>query len=182
MSLCISHINKIYYFIFMKSKNIVAYLAVAITVISALSLSGHVHAQTNSSSNQTGSQQQNVTMNINAQALVKTDIFDLKSTLENAKIAIVEGKFKGALKDVRDVETQLLLTEPSPGKLLSKMHKATNAIARSDVEKSMNLLTNIQVDILKAENQILKTMILNPEAIQQFVNIEVINEDYEERK
>ena len=157
----------------MKFQNSVTYLAISLALFFAMSLLGNVQAQTNSSVNQTSLQQQN--LNITAQALIKTDIFGLKDTLEKAKFAIVDGNTKVALKDVRDVETQLLLTEPSPTKLLSKMHKAINAIARSDIDKSLNLLTDIQVSILKAENQIFKAMVANPQIMQQLV--EQTNED-----
>jgi hypothetical protein len=126
-----------------------------------------VQAQTNSSStNQTISQQpQNQNTNLTAQALMKTDIVELKNTLMNAKLAIVDGNIKQALEDVRDIETQLLLLEPSPPtKFLNNIHKAIGAIAKSDIDKSLNTLTNIEVSILKAENLILKNIAANPQS------------------
>jgi hypothetical protein len=157
----------------MKYQNIVTFLVIPLALLSTISLLDNVQAQTNSSTNQTGSQQQqNQNINLNAQALMKIDIVELKDTLAKAKLAIVDGNLKVALKDVRDVETQLLLIEPSPTKLLNYIHKAINAIARSDIDKSLNGLTNIQVTILKAENQIFKTAIENPKVMQQFANVE----------
>ena len=61
-------------------------------------------------------------MNVTAQALMKVDIFELKDTLMKAKLAIVDENFKEALTGVRDVESQLLLLEPSPTKFLSVLH------------------------------------------------------------
>lgn len=157
----------------MNYQNILVFLAIPLALLSTMPLLDNVQAQTNSTTNQTVSQQQqNQIMNLNAQALMKTDIIEIKDTLAKAKLAIVDGNLKVALNDVRDVETQLLLIEPSPTKLLSNIHKAINAIARSDIDKSLNVLTNIQVSILKAENQIFKTAVTNPKVMEQFVNVE----------
>ncbi|HEX6293582.1 MAG TPA: hypothetical protein VFZ46_00380 [Nitrososphaeraceae archaeon] len=132
--------------------------------------------QTNSSSaNQTTSQQQqqqqqqNQNANLTAQALMKTDIVALKNTLMNAKLAIVDGNIEQALKDVMDLETQLILLKPSPPtKFLNNIHKAIAAIATSEIDKSLNTITNIQVSILKAENLIFKAAVANPQVMQQF--------------
>ena len=60
---------------------------------------------------------------------MKTDIVALKNTLMNAQLAIVDGNIEQALKDVMDVETQLLLLKPSPPtKFLNNIHKAIHAI------------------------------------------------------
>ena len=99
---------------------------------------------------------------------MKTDIAELKNTLMNAKLAIVDGNIKQALEDVIDLETQLLLLEPSPPtKFLNNIHKAIGTIAKSEIDKSLNTLTNIQVSILKAENLIFKAAVTNPQMIQQ---------------
>jgi hypothetical protein len=83
---------------------------------------------------------------------MKIDIFELKDNLMKAELAIIDGDLVDALKDVRDIETQLLLIEPQPTKFLNDIHKAINAIASSDIEKSLDSLTKVQVTILKAEN------------------------------
>ena len=160
----------------MKYQTTIAYLVIPLAFLSILSLFDNVQAQTNSSSTSksTSPQQQ---MNMTAQALMKTDIDELQDTLTKAKLAIIEDNLKGALKDVRDVETQILLIEPSPTKLLSSIHKAINALARSDIDKSLDTLTNIQVTILKAENQIFKATAANPEGVQQFINAEKNNNE-----
>jgi acetate kinase len=156
----------------MKSpNNIAVYLIIPLALFSIMSLLDNVQAQTNSSSstNQTISQQQIQNTNLTAQALMKTDIVELKNALMNAQLAIVDGNIKQALKDVIDVETQLLLLEPSPPtKFLNNIHKAISAIAKSDIDKSLNTLTNIQVTILKAENLIFKAAVANPQVMQQF--------------
>ena len=135
-----------------------------------MSLIETVQAQTNSS-NQTSSQSSQ-NMNLTAQALMKVDIVELKDTLMNAKVAIVNGNLEKGLTDVRDVETQLLLIKPSPTKLLSEIHKVPNAISKLDINKSLNTLTKVQVDILKAENEIFKAAVVNPQLIQHINNNE----------
>ena len=161
----------------MKCHYMDVYLLIPVALFSILSLFDDVQAQTNSSStNQTTSQQQqNQNTNLTAQALMKINIGELKNTLMNAKLAIADGNIKQALEDVRSVETQLLLLEPSPPtKLLNSIHKAIGAIAQSEIDKSLNTLTNIQVSILKAENLILKNIAANPQPqkMQQFDTLE----------
>ena len=155
----------------MKCQNFVALLIIPLAFFSILSLLDNVQAQTNSSANQTTSQQQQQT-NMTAQALMKTNIVEIKDTLDKAKLEIIQGNLKEALQDVRDVETQLFLIEPSPTKLLSNINKTINAIAKSNIEKALDTLTNIQVTILKAENQIYKAAVSNPQVMQQFIDTE----------
>lgn len=156
----------------MNGHNIAVYIIIPLALFSIISLFDNVQAQTNSSSaNQTTSQQQqqNQNANLTAQALMKTDIVALKNTLMNAQLAIVDGNIKQALKDVMDLETQLLLLKPSPPtKFLNNIHKAIAAISTSEIDKSLNTLTNIQVSILKAENLIFKAAVANPQVMQQF--------------
>ena len=68
------------------------------------------------------------------------------------------------------METQLLLVDPQPTKFMNDIHKVTNSIARSEVEKSLDALTKVQVDILRAENQIFKDAVANPQLMQQINN------------
>ena len=111
---------------------------------------------------------------------MKVDIFELQDTLKKAKLAIVDGNLKEALTDVRNVESQLLKIEPSPIQLMKILHKAINGITSSDIEKSVNSLTRIQITLLKAENQIFKASVADPQVIQQFDTIESnINEEKE---
>jgi len=158
----------------MKGHNIAVYIIIPLALFSIMSLFDNVQAQTNSSSaNQTTSQQQqqqqNQNANLTAQALMKTDIVALKNTLMNAKLAIVDGNIEQALKDVMDLETQLILLKPSPPtKFLNNIHKAIAAIATSEIDTSLNTITNIQVNILKAENLIFKAAVANPQVMEQF--------------
>ena len=118
----------------MKYQNIIVYLIIPLALLSIPSLLENVQAQTNSTSsaNQTTSQQQqqqNQNANLTAQVLMKTDIVALKNTLMNAQLAIVDGNIEQALKDVMDLETQLVLLKPSPPtKFLNNIHKAIGAI------------------------------------------------------
>lgn len=159
----------------MNLQNILVFLIIPLALFSTLSLIDNVQAQTNSSAIQTPSQQQQ--MNLTAQALMETDIVQIKDTLAKAKLEIIQGNLKEALQDVRDVETQLFLIEPSPTKLLSNINKSINAIAKSNTEKALDIITNIQVTILKAENHILKAAVENPQIIQQFINTEEEEEE-----
>src|SRR5687768_13784178 len=156
----------------MKYQNTVVYFIIPLALFSIISLFDNVQAQTNSTSaNQTTSQQQqqNQNANLTAQALMKTDIVALKNTLMNAQLAIVDGNIEQALKDVMDLETQLVLLQPSPPtKFLNNIHKAIAAISTSEIDKSLNTITNIQVNILKAENLIFKAAVANPQVMQQF--------------
>ena len=170
----------------MKYQNIIVYLIIPLALLSIPALVDNVQAQTNSS-NQTAPQQENQNMNVTAQALMKVDIFELKDTLMKAKLAIVDENFEEAFTGVRDVESQLLEIEPSPTKFLSVLHKAIKAIDSSDIDKSLDTLTRIQVTILKAENQIFKAAVTDPQMIQQFdtMNKPSINgeeADYEEER
>ena len=154
----------------MKYQNIVVYLVIPLVLVSIPSLLENVKAQTTSTPQI--SQQQNQNMNLTTQALMKVDIFEITDTLRKAKLAIVDGDLKEALTGVRDVETELLLIKPSPTKFLNDINKSINAIARSDIDKSLDTLTKVQVTILKAENQIFKAAVANPQMMQQFNNIE----------
>ena len=162
----------------MKGHNIVVYIIIPLALLSIPSLLENVQAQTNSSSsaNQTASQQQqNQNANLTAQALMKTDIVALKNTLMNAQLAIVDGNIKQALKDVMDFETQLVLLKPAPPtKFLNNIHKAIGAIATSEIDKSLNTITNIQVSILKAENLIFKAAVENPQVMQQIHTVNYV--------
>ena len=158
----------------MKGPNIAVYIIIPLALFSIISLFDNVQAQTNSTSsaNQTTSQQQqqqqNQNANLTAQTLMKTDIVALKNTLMNAQLAIVDGNIKQALQNVMDLETQLILLEPSPPtKFINNIHKAIAAISTSEIDKSLNTITNIQVSILKAENLIFKAAVANPQVMQQ---------------
>ena len=106
---------------------------------------------------------------------MKTDIVALKNTLMNAQLAIVDGNIEQALKDVMDLETQLVLLKPSPPtKFLNNIHKAIGAIATSEIDKSLNTITNIQVSILKAENLIFKAAVANPQVMQQIHTVNYV--------
>ena len=156
----------------MKDQNIIAYLVIPLALLSIPSLLEHVNAQTNSDNQTEIPQQENQNMTLTTQALMKADIFELQDTLMKAKLAIVNGNLKEALTDVRNVESQLLEIESSPIQVIKVLHKAINGIASSDIDKSLNSLTRIQITLLKAENQIFKASVANPQVIQQFDTLE----------
>jgi hypothetical protein len=156
----------------MKDQNIIAYLVIPLALLSIPSLLEHVNAQTNSDNQTEVPQQENQNMTLTTQALMKADIFELQDTLMKAKLAIVNGNLKEALTDVRNVESQLLEIESSPIQVIKVLHKAINGIASSDIDKSLNSLTRIQITLLKAENQIFKASMADPQVIQQFDTLE----------
>ena len=84
----------------MTYQNIIVYLIIPLALFT-LSLLDNAQAQTNST-NQSIPSKQNQNMNITVQALMKTDIIEIKDTLEKAKLAIIEGNLKEALTGVRD--------------------------------------------------------------------------------
>ena len=149
----------------MKYQHIVVYLVIPLVLLSIPSLLENVQAQTNSTSQI--SQQQNPNMTLTTQALMEVNTVELKDALMKVNLAIVDGNLKEALTDVRDIESQLLQVKPMPTKFLDNIHKAINAIAREDTDKALNTLTGIQVTILKAENQIFKAAVANPQMMQQ---------------
>ena len=168
----------------MKGHNIAAYLIIPLALFSIMSSFDNVQAQTNSSSStnqKTSLQQPSQNTILIAQSLLKTDIVELMDNLQNAQLAISDGNIEQALKDVRDVETELLVIEPSPPtKFLNNIGKAIKAIDKSNFDKSLNALTKVQIDILKAENLILKYVLEKdqPQVMQQFTSLETtINED-----
>ena len=169
----------------MKSQNIFFYLVIPLALLSIPSLLENVQAQINStnSTNQIAPQQ-NQNMTLTTQALMKVNIVELKDALMKVNLAIVDGNLKEALTDVRDIESQLLQVKPMPTKFLDNIHKAINAIAREDINKALNTLTGIQVTILKAENQIFKAAVANPQVMQQFLTMEpnTNEEDYTDKE
>ena len=146
-------------------QNFVFYLVIPLVLLSIPSLLENVQAEINSTSQIPLQQNQN--MNSTTQALMKVNIFELKDAVMKVNLAIVDGDFKEALTGVRDIESQLLQVKPMPTKLLDNIHKAINAIAREDIDKALNTLTGIQVTILKAENQIFKAAVANPQMMEQ---------------
>ena len=146
-------------------QNFVFYLVIPLALVSIPSLLENLQAQINSTSQI--SQQQNQNMTLTTQALMKVNTVELKDALMKVNLAIVDGNLKEALTDVRDIESQLLQVKPMPTKFLDNIHKAINAIAREDTDKALNTLTGIQVTILKAENQIFKAAVANPQMMEQ---------------
>ncbi len=166
----------------MKYQNIIIYLVIPLALLSIQLLLENVQAQTNSSNQIALQHQQNQNMTVIAQALMKVDTLELKDTLLKANLAVVDGNLKEALTSLRDVESQLLEIKPLPTNFLSVLHKALKAIDSSDIDKSLDTLTRIHVTILKAENQIFKAAVADPQVMQQFDTMTKpnINEEGEE--
>ena len=181
-----SHINNFLKVTYMKGHNIAVYIIIPLALFSIISLFDNVHAQTNSTSltnQKTSLEQPSQNTILIAKSLMKTDIVELMDNLQNAQLAIADGNLDDALKNVRDAETELLVIEPSPPtKFLNNIGKAIKAIDKSNFDKSLNALTKVQIDILKAENLILKFVVATdqPQVMQQFTNIEPQNNEEED--
>lgn len=152
----------------MKS-HIFVYTILAIGIFSIPSLLANVQAQTHST-NQTSAQNQtsgqNQTMSKDTQALMTTDLPELKDTLMTAKEALADGNTEDALTQITDVENQLLLlkTQPSFGKDIQKIK---DSLSKKDNIKALDDLTKVQSDVLKAETEMLKAQLANPMLSQQ---------------
>ena len=147
----------------MKSQNIFVYTILAIGIFSIPSLLDTVQAETNSTNQTSG---QNQTMSKDTQALMTTDLPELKDTLMTAKEALADGNTEDALTQITDVENQLLLlkTQPSFGKDIQKIK---DSLSKKDNIKALDDLTKVQNDVLKAETEMLKAQLANPMLSQQ---------------
>ncbi len=168
----------------MKIPNLYVYSILAIGMIfSVPTLLDNVQAQTNATNatsslmqNQTaqaaaaGQNQtaqaaaagQNQTMSQDAQALMALDIPEVRDNLIAAKESLANGEIADALTGVTDLENQLILLQ-NKTTFTEDIQKIKNAISKSDLNKALDEITNIQTGILKAETEISKAQLANPE-------------------
>ncbi|HEX5892537.1 MAG TPA: hypothetical protein VFY41_06725, partial [Nitrososphaeraceae archaeon] len=105
---------------------------------------------------------QNQTMSQDAQALMALDIPDVRDNLIAAKESLANGEIADALTDITDLENQLILLQ-NKTTFTEDIQKIKNAISKSDLKKALDDITNIQTGILKAETEISKAQLANPE-------------------
>jgi hypothetical protein len=178
----------------MKIQNLFIYSILAIGLISIPSLLEIVQAQvnmTNSTSsslqnqtaqtaqNQTAQTAQNQTMSNETKALMTLDTTMIKDQLMNAKESLLNGNKEEALAGITGVEVQLLLLPTKPS-FVGDIQTIKNAIAKSDINKALDDLTNVQTDILKAETEELKAQIANPQLLEAQENNDAQDENDEE--
>ena len=105
---------------------------------------------------------QNQTMSQDAQALMALDIPEVRDNLIAAKESLANGEIADALTGVTDLENQLILLQ-NKITFTEDIQKIKNAISKSDLKKALDDITNIQTGILKAETEISKAQLANPE-------------------
>jgi hypothetical protein len=105
---------------------------------------------------------QNQTMSQDAQALMALDIPEVRDNLIAAKESLANGEIADALTGVTDLENQLILLQ-NKTTFTEDIQKIKNAISKSDLNKALDEITNIQTGILKAETEISKAQLANPE-------------------
>ena len=101
-------------------------------------------------------------MSQDAQALMALDIPELKDNLMNVKEALANGEREDALTGITDVENQLLLLQ-NKTTFTEDIQKIKDSISKTDLKKALDDITNIQNGIIKAETEVFKDQLANPE-------------------
>ena len=141
-------------------------------IFSIPTLLDNVQAQTNATNATSSSMQnqtaqaaaagQNQTMSQDAQALMALDIPEVRDNLIAAKQSLANGDIEEALTGITDLENQLILLQ-NKTTFTEDIQKIKNAISKSDLNKALDDITNIQTGIVKAETEIFKAQLANPE-------------------
>ena len=135
-------------------KDLSKYVIIAIGFVAISILVPNVQAQNNSEISSSQGQPQaasNETM-----SLMSLNIGDLKDSLVNAKDAVSTGNFENAMTEVTNVENQLLLVKGEQPPFVSDIQAIKESIGNSDVPKTLDGITNIQIELLKAETDMMK--------------------------
>ena len=142
-------------------KDLSKYVIIAIGFVAISILVPNVQAQNNSEISSSQGQPQaasNETM-----SLMSLNIGDLKDSLVNAKDAVSTGNFENALTEVTNVENQLLLVKGEQPPFVGDIQAIKESIGNSDVPKTLDGITNIQIELLKAETDMMKANQGNPQ-------------------
>ena len=141
-------------------------------IFSIPTLLDNVQAQTNATNATSSSMQnqtaqaaaagQNQTMSQDAKALMALDIPEIRDNLVAAKQSLANGDKEEALTGITDLENQLILLQ-NQTTFTEDIQKIKNAISKSDLKKALDDITNIQTGIVKAETEIFKAQLANPE-------------------
>ncbi|HEX5185764.1 MAG TPA: hypothetical protein VFV86_02650 [Nitrososphaeraceae archaeon] len=176
----------------MKTSNIYVYSIMAIAIVFSISTLNNIQAQmmnttgqtlanaTNATSsaaqNQTAAASaqnqtaitsgQNQTMSKDAQALMTMDLPELKDDIMSAKEALSNGNIGDALTTITDVENQLLLLKEKPS-FEQNFKQVKDALSKSDLNKALDELTKVQTGVIKAETDLFKAKLQNPQLILQ---------------
>ena len=188
-------------FIKLKIQNIFIYSILAIGLISIPSLLDTVQAQINmtnapspslqnqtaATANQTAQTAQNQTaaganqtISAETQALMSLDFPEIKENLMDSKDAIANNDTEEALTIVTDVENQVLVLKVKPS-FADNIKNIKDSISKADNNKALDDLTKVQTDVLKAENEVFKAQLANPQLkVAQQDNDDNQDEDDEE--
>lgn len=102
------------------------------------------------------------TLSQDIQVLMKLDIPELKENLMDTKESIADGKIEESLIDVTDIENQFILLQ-NKTTFTGDFQKIKESIAQRDLSKALDDITNIQKKIIKAETELFKAQLSNPE-------------------
>ena len=138
------------------------------------SLLDNIQAQTNTTNttspilqNQTVvTAEQNQTMSKDAQALMTSDLPELKNNIINAKEALSKGDIGDALTTITDIENQVLFLKEKPS-FEQNIKQVKDAISKSDLNKALDDITKVQTDVIKAETDLFKAKLQNPQLTLQ---------------
>ena len=104
----------------------------------------------------------NQTISTETQALMTLDFPELKGNLMDSKDALANNDTEEALTTVTDVENQMLVLKVKPS-FADDIQKVKDSISKADINKALDDLTKVQTDVLKAENEVFKAQLANPQ-------------------
>jgi hypothetical protein len=105
-------------------------------------------------------------MSRDTQALMTLDIPEVKDNLMNAKELLSNGEIEEALTGVTGVENQLLLLQNTTT-FTGDFQKIKESISKRDLAKALDDITNVQNEFIKAETEVFKAQIANPELMAE---------------
>lgn len=104
----------------------------------------------------------NLTLSQDIQVLMMLDIPELNENLMDTKESIADRKIEESLIDVTDIENQFILLQ-NKTTFTGDFQKIKESIAQRDISKALDDITNIQKEIIRAETEVFKAQLSNPE-------------------
>ena len=111
--------------------------------------------------------------------LMSLDMGDLKDSLVNAKDSVSTGDFQNAMTEVTNVENKLLLEPGKQPLFVGTITAIKESIGKSDIPKALDGITNLQIELLKAETNIMKA---NQGSPQMMMNQNANNDNQQNNK
>jgi hypothetical protein len=103
-------------------------------------------------------------MSRDGQVLMMLDIPDLTEKLMNTKESVADAKIEESLIGITEIENQFLLLQ-NKATFTGDFQKIKESLAQRDLAKALDYITNIQIEIIKAETEIFKTQLSNLELV-----------------